>query len=203
MQFNLKSPLDIRQWEEIIFYAALSIGAENRVAVTFEDSSFRQMSREAYIIAAHIFQEVKFGLREGWVVTEGFDPSQVVQIYFSTVATQTLWVDVLRFFRSLALTPITVESVPSGKMMELSGVKGKTPIGWQVSPGTYTLKAEPTGFIKWNDEITNPERSVTILVGEPAAFKAFYGSQPSSWPLALAIGGTIVGIAIVLYFYHR
>ncbi|GAI69635.1 unnamed protein product, partial [marine sediment metagenome] len=89
---------------------------------------------------------------------------------------------------TLALTPITVESEPSGKKIQLNGIKGTTPVTWRVSPGTYTLKAEPTRFIKWEDDTTNPERSITILVGQPVTFKAYYTKGPSRWPLALLIG---------------
>ncbi|MBA7490220.1 hypothetical protein ES702_00755 [subsurface metagenome] len=198
MWFDLKNPLDITQWETIVFYGAVSMGAYNVLGVTLRDAQGRQMFREVYVPAVHVFQGVELGLREGWVVDEGFDPAKVTRIYFGTVA-GTVWIDLLRFFRILALTPVTVESEPSGKNMELSGAKGVTPFTWRVSPGSYTLKAEPNRFIKWEDESTNLERSITILVGHPVSFKAYYTKGPSRWPLALLIGFGFIGVATVLY----
>ncbi len=202
MWFDLTNLLDITQWEKIVFFAALSMGAHNVLGVTLEDAQGRKMFREVYVSAVHIFQDVELGLREGWVVDEGFDPSKVTRMYFGTVA-GTVWIDLLRFFRTLALTPVTVESEPSGKKIQLSGIKGSTPFTWKVSAGTYTLKAEPTRFIKWEDDTTNPERTITIIAGQPVTFKAYYTSAPPTLLLALLIGFGVIGVATVLYIQTK
>jgi hypothetical protein len=90
---------------------------------------------------------------------------------------------------------LTVKSEPSAKQIILDGsIPGTTPVTWGVSLGQHTVKAEPNGFQKWEDNTTNPER--TLNIQSPTTITAYYlggdgGGQPI-WPLIAVAGGAIV-----------
>lgn len=84
---------------------------------------------------------------------------------------------------------LIINSSPQGKSAQIDSSTGVTPWTLKVSPGTYTIQMDPTAFLKWENEDTNPIRALTI--GADVTVTAYYsGVLPSGCFIATAAYGT-------------
>lgn len=188
--FTLNEAFDCRYWETFVFYHALIKDQNHTGSCDFFLIDVRgKYAWRRFGTAPSLSWEKKelpVGLNStGWdPIDDGFDWSQIKQIgiiwHFKDISPYTwrgnndAWVDSPYFYRGLIM--VTVKSEPAGKRVVVNGEAGVTPVTWSLSAGTWTFRAEPTDFLRWEDGSTNPERTITILA--PTTLTAYYKGAP-------------------------
>jgi hypothetical protein len=133
----------------------------------------------------------------GWNVQEGFDWSYIKEIAFRRWGFLNDHMDVWQlYFSYYKLVPplLNINSDPSGVQFAYDSVIRTTPWYINPAPGVATqIRMDPTNFVKWEDESTNPVRSITLAEGETKTIIAYYSAKPPN-------GGDntilIVGVAV-------
>lgn len=206
LRFILNTPFDCSKWEKMIFYHALAPNQNHQgfCELMLIDINGYTAFRNFGTQPSGEWEKKEFVVGEGnaeWGFPP-FDWSKIVEIqirwYFFDVnpytwrGNQDSWIDSLYFYRGLI--SVTINSEPQGKNMIINGTPGVTPVTWKVSTGTWTIKAEPTGFKQWENGDTNPDRTIDIQT--PLTLTAYYegGSPPPTPPLPstnifLVLGG--------------
>jgi len=157
-------------------------------------------------------KDLAVGPNTGWTEEVGFDWKHIriilIDCFFANVGVGSFWVDRIYFSYEQVLATLRIESAPTGKQFEIDGTGGATPSTYQITPNiAYTVSIDSVDFVQWEDESTNPQRSITLTEGETKTIKAYYEGEipPPEQPQldwVLILGGGI-GIGVVLLSLER
>lgn len=199
-----------RQQTQIHFYLEANEGSN---FITGHESRLRlydasgRMAEINLITSVGVWEHFDIALGSdapGWTVESGFDWHYIKEIAFARwgYLNNYLWVDQLYFSYYELIPPLlNINSEPSGYKFSYDSVIRTTPWYINPSPGVPTeIRMDPTNFVKWEDENTNPVRSITLAEGASKTITAYYSAPPpppQDNNMLLLAGAAIIGIGLL------
>lgn len=214
--------LDVSVATRLNFNAAMPVGATGNLYITLIDKEWRQVRRAVYVPPAKIYTEIDIAVPdirvEDPLVSGNFDYSSVIWIFLSSEGPPTnFWIDQFYFY-SLATSTLFI-FIPKGpaiaqvKMEQGSYVETITiPKTFSHDPSTaISLTAlEPSGytFKKWvinQQEYLNKQIGpLDFVAGSKNYIDVYYsGGGDGRNNLLLALGGGVLGMAILYYLFQH
>lgn len=155
----------------------------------------------------------------GWIKSSNFDWTNVAKVAIvgdranvvvPPAPPGAINVDAVKFTYESVKPVLRIISNPKGRHFNIDGAGGYTPLEFGLDPNVlYTVKMDATGFLKWEDETTNPSRNIMLVEGESKTIEAIYeGATPpdgNGFDLlsSVAVIGAVVGVGGVLYYLWR
>ncbi|MBA7489945.1 hypothetical protein ES702_00479 [subsurface metagenome] len=106
------------------------------------------------------------------------------------------------YYSKLVRSTLTIDSTPQGKTFTIAGVSGVTPSTFGLDPTVpYAVSVDPTNFKEWEDESTDPTRTITLAIGEEKTITAYYedAAPPPNGDgrIILILGATALAVAVI------